>query len=383
MAKILFSPLSWGLGHATRDIPIINDLIARGHTVGVAATGIALEILSLEFPDLEFYNVPDYPSPYTSGGFSVTRVMGLLPLMVKNIAREHRIITRIVKHEGYDLVISDNRFGAYANNVPCLFISHQIRFSSPGNFESVERFMEVFNGRYHRHFERVIIPDNPPGPCSLSGKLGNAHRPITKRRAYWAGIITDIQKQDVARDIDYLVSISGPKVTKDALKEMIVRQIGGLSGKKVILLGDPGAAFEERLDDETLVKSHAGRHEMAELMNRAEFVITRSGYTTVMELAELEKKGILFIPTPGQTEQEYLSDYYEKRGWVHSVSQHGLDLVEDVGKAREMKGFPPMSGSHDNVRRLYEQVIESYLPHPRHSYNLGTACSNGAGDDNN
>lgn len=364
MAKILVTPLSWGLGHATRDVPIIADLINRGNTVGVAATGVALELLSREFADIEFYDVPDYPSPYTSDGFSVPRVVALLPLMVEHIAHEHRIITRIVKRERYDLVISDNRFGAFSKDIPCLFISHQIRFSTPGNIESVERMMELFNGRYHRHFERVIIPDNPPGPRSLSGKLGNAHRSITRRRAYWAGIVTDIRKQDVPRDIDYLVSISGPKVTKDALKEVILSQIGGLSGKKVILLGDPGSDFEDRTDGNTTVKSHAQRGEMATLMNRSKFIITRSGYTTVMELAELGKREILLIPTPGQTEQEYLSAYYEEMGWAHSATQHNLDLVADVAHARTMKGFPTMSGSSDNVRMLYERVIEGYLPHP-------------------
>jgi uncharacterized protein (TIGR00661 family) len=381
MAKILVSPLAWGLGHATRDVSIINDLIARGHTVGVAATGIALELLTREFPDLEFYDVPDYPSPYTSSGFSVARVMALFPLMVKNIAREHRIISRIVKRERYDLVISDNRFGAFAADVPSLFISHQIRFSTPGAIESVERTMEVFNSRYHRHFERVIVPDNPPGPRSLSGKLGNARRPLTKRRAYWAGIITDIRKQDLPQDIDYLVSISGPKVTKDALRKVIMDQIGGLAGTKVILLGDPGADFEQRPDGDTLVKSHVDRREMAELLNRARFVITRSGYTTVMELAELEKKEILFTPTPGQTEQEYLSAYYEQMGWVHSVPQNGLDLVHDVARARDMKGLPAMSGSSDNVRKLYDWVIEGYLPHPKHYYDFGARRPVGTDDD--
>jgi hypothetical protein len=304
--------------------------------------------------------------------------------MVKNIAREHRIITRIVKRERYDMVISDNRFGAYAREVPCLFISHQIRFSTPGGFETVERTMEAFNGRYHRHFERVIIPDNPPGPRSLSGKLGYAHRPVTKRKAYYAGIITDIRKQDVPQDIDYLVSISGPKVTKEALREVIVKQIGGLSGTKVVLLGDPAAALEEHLDKETLIKSHAGRREMADLMNRAKFIVTRSGYTTVMELAELEKKDILFIPTPGQTEQEYLSAYYENMGWIHSTSQHNLDLVGDVARARTMRGFPPMTGSTENVRRLYEQVIEGYLPHPRHHYKFefGASAAGSTDGDN-
>ncbi len=381
MAKILISPLSWGLGHATRDVAIIADLLDRGHTVGVAATGAALELLSREFADLKFYDVPDYPSPYTSGGFSIPRVLGLFPLIVREIAREHRTISRIIRREGYNLVISDNRFGAYAKDVPGLFISHQIRFSTPGNIESIERMMEVFNGRYHRNFERVIIPDNPPGPRSLSGKLGHAQRPVTRRKAYWAGIITDIRRQDVPQDIDYLVSIAGPKVTKDALREVIMGQIGGLSGRKFILLGDPGAEPEERLDGETIVKSHAQRDEMATLMNRAKFIITRSGYTTVMELAELGKKGILFIPTPGQTEQEYLSDYYEEMGWVHSVAQRRLDLVADTADAQAMKGFPAMSGSSDNVRMLYERVIEGYLPHPKHYYDFSSPYSGHDGND--
>ncbi len=380
MARILIAPLSWGLGHATRDVPIINHLLQKGHEVGIAATGIALELLTREFPDLKFYEVRDYPSPYTSDGFSVPRVVGLFPIMQKDIIQEHRAISKIVKKGGYDLVISDNRFGAYARSVPSLFISHQIRFSTPGNIERVERMMEVYNGHYHKKYERVIIPDNPPGPLSLSGKLGYTRRPATKKRAYYAGIITDIERRDIPEDIDYLISISGPKVTKDALKELILRQIGELGGKKVILLGDPGAESEQRLGHDTVLKSHASRHEMVDLMNRARFVITRSGYTTVMELAELGKKGILFIPTPGQTEQEYLSVYYEERGWIHSVLQRNLDLVRDVRKAQEMKGFPPMSTSGDNVKRLYDGVIEGYLPERRRSSGSGAPFVDGVDD---
>jgi uncharacterized protein (TIGR00661 family) len=364
MARILISPLSWGLGHATRDMPIINDLLTRGHTVGVAATGAALALLRREFPDLTFFDVPDYPSPYTKNGFSVPRVMALFPLMQKDIAREHRLISKIVRRERYDLVISDNRFGAHVRDVPSLFISHQIRFSTPGDIEFVERLMERFNEHYHKNFDRIIIPDNPPGPYSLSGKLGVARRPATRRRAFYAGIITDIRKLDVGQDIDFLISISGPRETKDLLKKTILQQVGDLPGKKVILMGDPGDHREETLDPDTIVKSHAERDEMELLMNRAKFVITRSGYTTVMELAELGKKEILFIPTPGQTEQEYLSRLYERRGWVHSVSQAKIRLGQDVAAARFMSGLPPIGGARQNMCALYEEVIEGYLPAP-------------------
>lgn len=362
MAKILLSPLSWGLGHATRDIPIINYLIESGHEVGIAASGAAYALLKQEYPDLKFYHVEDYPSPYTTTGFSVTRVVALLPLMYRNIRREHREINRIVGDEKYDLVISDNRFGAYAEDVPSLFISHQIRFSTPGTFEGIERITEMFNEHFHKNFDHVIIPDNPPGRLSLSGKLGNARRPGTVERAYYAGILSNIRKMDVPEDLDYLISISGPKKTKKALQDAIMRQIGTLRGKTILLMGDPESHYEEHLNGGIVLKSHASRTEMEEYLNRAKCIITRSGYTTMMELADLGNKKALLIPTPGQTEQEYLSEYYSEMGWFHSVAQNDLDLERDLEKAKEMSGLPKMPKSRENEKRLYEQVIKKYLP---------------------
>jgi len=362
MARILISPLAWGLGHATRDIPIINVLLEEGHHLGVVATGAAYTLLEKEYPDFDFYNVTDYPSPYTTEGFSVARVVALYPVMFRNILRETRLVRKIVRREKYDLVISDNRFGIHDNRVPSLFISHQIRYSVPGYIDWAERTSEWFNARYHSKFDRVIIPDNPPDVLSLSGKLGKASQRITKRKAYYAGILSSIKKLDVPEDIDYLVSVSGPQEQKEKFRDVVIRQITELPGRKVVLLGDPGGDVDEKLDEDTRIMSHASREEMTRLMNRASFIITRSGYTTVMELAELGGKKALFVPTPGQTEQEYLSDYYEKRGWFYSVTQKELDLVRDVELAREYPGLPSMSKSAENARRLYDEVIKGYLP---------------------
>jgi len=368
MARILISPLAWGLGHATRDIPIIKVLLEEGHSLGIVATGAAYELLEKEYPDFDFYNVTDYPSPYTAEGFSVARVVALYPLMFRNIMRETRLLRRIVRRGKYDLVISDNRFGIHDNRVPSLFISHQIRYSVPGYIEWAERTSEWFNARYHSNFDRVIIPDNPPDVLPLSGKLGRANQRITKRKAYYAGILSSIKKIDVPEDLDYLVSVSGPKEQKDRFRDAVMSQITELPGKKVVLLGDPSGDVDEKLDEDTHIMSHASREEMTLLMNRASFIITRSGYTTVMELAELGGKQALFVPTPGQTEQEYLSDYYEKMGWFYSVSQKDLDLIRDVELAREYPGLPPMSKSADNARRLYDEVIRGYLPASKRYY---------------
>jgi len=362
MARILISPLAWGLGHATRDIPVIKILLEEGHSIGVVATGAAYELLEKEYPDFDYYNVTDYPSPYTAEGFSVARVVALYPVMFRNIMRETRLVRRIVCREKYDLVISDNRFGIHDNRIPSLFISHQIRYSVPGYIEWAERTSEWFNARYHSNFDRIIIPDNPPDILPLSGKLGKANQRITKRKAYYSGILSSIEKLDLPEDIDYLVSVSGPTEQKENFKDTVIKQITGLPGKKVVLLGDPSGDVDEKLDENTRIMSHASREEMTRLMNRASFIITRSGYTTVMELAELGGKKALFVPTPGQTEQEYLSDYYQKMGWFYSVSQKDLDLVRDVKLAGDYPGLPHMSKSADNARRLYEEVIRGYLP---------------------
>jgi hypothetical protein len=165
----------------------------------------------------------------------------------------------------------------------------------------------------------------------------------------------------VPEDLDFLISISGPEPQRSKLEEILLRQVQKLPGKKVVLLGRPHDNFEKKIDGDTTVKSYVSHEEKNLLMIRAKFIISRSGYTTMMEMAELGKKRGLFTPTPGQTEQEYLSKYYEKQRWFHSESQYRLDLLKDVEKAMEYRGFPTMPKTKDNVNRLYEEVLAQYL----------------------
>jgi len=157
------------------------------------------------------------------------------------------------------------------------------------------------------------------------------------------------------------VIISGPEPQRTKLEEIVLPQVGDLSGRKVVLLGSPKKSFTRRPDDETIIKSYVPTQEKVELMNRAKFIITRSGYTTMMEVAELEKRQCLFIPTPGQTEQEYLSRYYRNRGWFFSRSQYSLDLAEDVDIAANFSGFPKMPKTAENSKRLYEELLAPHL----------------------
>jgi len=357
MAKILVAPLNWGLGHATRDIPIIKELLARKHDVTIATSGRALELLKREFPKCKFIDFPDYPAQYPKSSLFVTNMTLRLPSILKSISREKRIAKDIIKKGRFDLVISDNRFGVYHEDVPSYFISHQLTFKLPKPLKRAEKLMKWFNSYNHLYFDGIIVPDFASDE-NLSGEL--SHFEKRKKRVYYAGILSSVTKKNVKEDIDYLFLISGPEPQRTELERIIREQVHMIKGKKIVLLGKPESESKEVLDDGTIVLSHASRKKIAELMNRAKFIIARSGYTTVMEIAELRKKA-LFIPTPGQTEQEYLSEYYEKKGFFHSVSQYKLDLAKDIEIAKKFSGFGKIRSTKENVKLLYDNIFRKHL----------------------
>jgi len=361
MGSVLVSPLNWGLGHATRDIPVIHELMRRGHDVTIAACGNALSALRREFPDCQWIEFPDYPAPYSSGSLFLPKFCAYLPLMVHALAAERRILQRILAQETYHLIISDNRLGVYSDSIPSVFITHQIHFHFPPVIWPVELFALLLNRVLHSRFERVIVPDNPPGPCSLAGKLSRPLLPATFRHIYFAGILATAQKQDVAEDLDYLCIISGPEPQRTIFEKTLLPQLPEIPGSKVVLLGSPNHRNVIYPDPHTVIKSYVDTAEKIGLLNRARFIICRSGYTTMMELAEVQKRHGLFVPTPGQTEQEYLSAYYSKSGWFLSQNQYQIDLARDVAAAQPFSGFPVMPSTLENVRRLYDEVLAPYV----------------------
>ncbi len=361
MAQVLLSPLSWGLGHAMRDIPIIKTLLSHHHEVTIAACGNALNALKQEFPQCRFIEFEDYPSPYSSGSLFLPKFFLYLPILLKAVSKERQQLAKILAKDRYDLIISDNRLGVYSSEVPSIFITHQLHYHMPFAIWPVELFALRINTYLHRKYDRIIVPDNPPGNLSLAGKLALPGSADTQSKAFFSGIITSIQKQVCTEDLDYLVMISGPEPQRTKLEELLLPSIPELEGNCVVILGSPKRKTEITGTDSCIVKGYVSNEEKVQLMNRAKFVICRSGYTTMMELAELQKKKGLFIPTPGQTEQEYLSWYYQKKGWFHSQSQYKLNLAVDLPAAQGYSGFPDMPSTQENVHRLYNELLADYF----------------------
>jgi len=362
MKHVLVSPLSWGLGHATRDLPIIRYLLERGHHVTVAAEGRALALLAKEVPQCDFTELKDYPPPYSSGRYFVPRFLAMAPVMLWAIEQETVNVRRLFRRRRFDLILSDNRFRVRSDHVPSFVIAHQLRFMTPRGLESFDFVTEFFNYVYLRPFDRIIVPDVADPETNLSGRLSHRMRWLqSPEKVYYAGVLSSVSRLDVPQDVDLFISISGPEPPRIQLERIILGRIADVKADRVVItLGKPEVKETRQVNGHVTVYGFLDRAGQQEMMNRAGLVVCRSGYTTVMELAELGKKA-LFIPTPGQTEQEYLARYYAERGYFHSVSQYELDLPRDIDKARQMTGPPFRSDTRANVERLYQDLFAPVL----------------------
>ncbi len=362
MKHVLVSPLSWGLGHATRDLPIIRYLLERGHHVTVAAEGRALSLLSRELPQCDFEELKDYPPPYTASRHFVPKFLAMAPAMLWAIEKESVHVRRLLRKRPFDLILSDNRFRVRSRHIPSFVISHQLRFMTPPSLRALELIPEFFNYLYLSPFDRVIVPDAADPVQNLSGRLSHDMRLMdVGRKVYYAGILSSVARMDVAEDVDLFISISGPDPPRAQMEQIILAHVAEVPGRRIeIALGKPEVTETRRIDGRITVHGFLDRAGQQEMLNRARMVVCRSGYTTVMELAELGKRA-LFIPTPGQTEQEYLARYYAERGYFHAVSQYELDLPRDIERARALPGATFGGETRANVERLYKDLFAPVL----------------------
>ncbi len=351
--KIIYSLCSWGLGHATRGLPVIRRLVNDGHEVVVYTSGRSLELLKSELGGGARYiaSVP-YPSPYSDKIGFAFRFLKTAPKIMAVIKEEEKALAKIAQENKIDLIISDSRFGSHCKFAPSYLLFHQLRFIAPLRLTPAEMITEYYNHYLQDKFEKIIVPDYADN--SLSGDLSHNLRYFKKDKVEYIGILSDFEKIETDNDIDYLFSISGPEPTRTILEEKLFSQIHLLKGNIAVSLGKPGKFTKETIKN-AVVYSFLEKKRRDELMNRAKMVVSRSGYTTIMDVAEIEKKAF-FIPTPGQTEQIYLANHLEKAGLFHSVKQKKLSIDIDTREALKYKGFTPPWKTAESVERFLKAI---------------------------
>ncbi len=351
--KVLFGVFDWGLGHATRDSPIIEELLKRGHSVDIISTGRAMNLLKARFRKrCKYFDVSSIYVPYPKHRFFAFSFVINTPKMLSTIKAARKISEKIISKGNYDTVISDCRYDVYDRVDNSYMINHQLRFKAPPIAEhAIERWLKSIMSKY----KYVIVPDFENN--SLSGALSHNLRYLDKNKIKYIGILSHVKKKKVKEDIDYFITISGPEPQRTILEEHILPILPLLDGKIFVTLGKPEESCQVSSNRKITICGFLNSKEQEKMMNRAKFIVTRSGYTTVMEIAELNKKNVLFIPTPGQTEQEYLADLYEKKGYFHHVHQNKMNLVKDIEKAKKFTGYAPLWKTKDSIKRFIE-VIE-------------------------
>lgn len=353
--RILYGLCSWGLGHATRSLPIIRALVGDGHRVTVYTCDRALAVVRRQMgTQCEYIRGVGYPVPYVRGqhGF-VAKFTSFLPLIANAVRLEHRDVRRIVDERNIDIIVGDGKYGLFHDRVPSYFVAHQLRLIAPGRLTILELITEYFQYRFHKKFRRYIVPDYEHN--SLSGNLSHNLRLFDDNQIVYIGILSEFRKEDLPLDIDYFISVSGPEPSRTTFEKQVLAQVNNLGGRVIAALGKPEKSEVVRREN-VEIHSYVDGKEGSRFMNRAKLVISRSGYSTLMDLAELGKKALL-IPTPGQTEQEYLARYHQERGAFCCVPQRTMDLKRDTELAAQYPGVTYPQGTSYSVKKFMETIF--------------------------
>jgi hypothetical protein len=299
-----------------------------GHSVVVAGSGPSLDLLKIEFPSNRFYSITSYGINYSKKVPLMVHLFMKLPSLPSIVRKEHKEIMSIIQQEKIDFIISDNRYGCYHRNIPSAIIIHQLSLRLPLLMKGAA---DSYNMRLIKRFHQCWVPDTPDrklggvlseskskkiipkfiGP--LSRMTGNRYSPTTFR---------------------VLGLVSGPEPQRTVFEHLLFREFRGSNLDYYMVRGLPS----EKDPQHERSFTHLPSQQLNDMINAAEVVVCRPGYSTIMDLAILKKKAI-FVPTPGQTEQLYLARELERKKIAPMVSQRNLSLSSALDKLGEYSGF--------------------------------------------
>ena len=368
--RILISPLDWGLGHASRIIPLINRYLEQGDNVIIAGSGLSLNLLKKQFPTLESIEIPSFKMKYSAGKSQVWAVAKAFPRLIYYSIREHSALKRIVKEKNIDFIISDNRFGLYHKTVPSAYISHQLLIKLPKGWAWLEPFVAFVHRCIINRFTECWVPDFEDMSESLAGDLSHPTKKprnvkyigalsrFSKRctpygRATDGNTITQaspvlrtsdtcLPKEEPSTRVNKLIAQASPLRSDTCLQNRITPYgretitpnlaLAILSGAEpqrsifekellvslqskpheniILVQGKIEAEQRKTKVGKVTVYNFMSSEELQGYILKADEIICRSGYSSIMDLHALGKlKNATLIPTPGQTEQEYLAEY--------------------------------------------------------------------------
>lgn len=324
-AKILVAPLDWGLGHAARCVPIIHQLLKKNIEVVLGGSGLSGKLLQMEFPSLPYHEIPGYEVTYSSKSSMAVTMLRQAPGILKTIQREKKWLEEFLQSHQVDVVLSDHRYGLHNKKAKCIFIAHQL-FISSGSNDLLEPVLWKVNKSYIENFDECWIPDLP-GEMNASGKL--SHKSTIPFPHQFIGLLSRLQP---AANIEKIYTaafiLSGLEPLRTDFEHLIIDQVAEMDGKFVLVRGTENNLRKDPPSHLEVV--HMANSTLADkLIHQSEIIISRSGYSSIMDCLVTQTRAFL-IPTPGQTEQEYLAKYHLEVGNFYSVAQGEFNLNDQL-----------------------------------------------------
>ncbi len=349
---VLVSPLNWGLGHATRLIPIINILIKKDHNVIIGAHGGSAALLKIEFPQCRHIELKGFTPSYSrKHNQSLALILQSIPFLFHKII-EHQHTSKIVSEHNIDIIISDNRYGVRNENIPSIIITHQLSPEISNNYKWLQKTVSFFISSWIKRFNQCWIPDISETP-NISGTLSS--NPFNLNNVKHCGLLSRFQvcTSKTNYTIDNLAIISGPEPWRYLFEKDILNFFKSIPGKSVVVRGLPENKTSENITDTNItIYNHCDTRMLNELICSSRNIICRSGYSSLMDLLTTGRRALL-IPTPGQPEQEHLAK--------HLSNHHKFTTIHQ----------PNLRTTNSSVFNYYEKSLTPYL-----NKSLGTLIDN-------
>lgn len=349
MKRVLVAALNWGLGHATRCMPLIDSLLENGFEVMIASDGAALRLLQASYPTLRVFELPSYGIAYRTENMFLN-IFRLMPGILSAVNKENKVISRIREEQKLDIVISDNRYGCYAAGCTNIFITHQINIQTGSKI--IDRKVRRINKSRIARFDQLWIPD-VDNEDSLSGNLSHEFGKISIPYSY-IGLISRFKNCQESPRQGVLVILSGPEPQRTIFEQQVMEQAIQLGERVTIVRGVVEGSVSKSEINNLTIYNYADGPLLNELICSSEVVVARSGYSTLMDLAITGSKALL-LPTPGQTEQIYLAKHLANRGVFVFQEQKSLHLEKGIAEAKKAAkpDFPTENQLDNLVKTLY------------------------------
>lgn len=344
--KVVFSPLDWGLGHTTRSIPLLQTLEHLGFSLIIACNSTQFNILHPHFPGARFEKLEGYHINFgKSRAGTLFRIAFQAPKILTRIKAENAWLKDFCLAEKPDLVLSDSRFGFWFPGCPSIMLTHQLQIRT-GLGSIADRLTNYYNRNWMANFDQVWVADHPQTANRLAGQLSTA--PGGGVTPFYLGPLSRFAActTSTAEAKGISVVLSGPEPQRTLLEEKIIAEALSCSQALTLVRGLPADTALPSLPPFITCYNHLDTEALQHLFCNSAFVISRSGYSSLMDYAATGTKAIL-IPTPGQAEQEYLAEHCQSESWALAIPQSSFQLKKALVAAAAFpySPFPETTGA--------------------------------------